>query len=535
MSLPGQADEHRERITDLGVRPPDWRGLWSWQGLEGAVAVTLGVVSFFATIGGSRVWGLLLVALGVISLRQVRRSDRPAAQAARLGRSVALVLVGVALFGASQAGVELIGLVAGLAGIVGGLVRLAISPTRQRGDRSWWFASALAAVGGGLMVALFSTEIVGVATEALGIVVATLGALTLVSCVFDLPEARESLWHSPRRAWRWLVKRPGSIEDAAALRTAMLTEGPDAGRRMSRFSLLMGFSSVIATMGVITDSTAVVIGAMLIAPLMGPLMGAALSLGMGWPKLLGRHALMAAAGSALAVAISAILGRVLPGTIDLASNSQIVARVSPTLLDLVVAIAAGGAGAFALSRPDISDSLPGVAIAISLVPPLSVSGLSWQAGGYAEAYGAMLLFLTNASAILIVGATTFVFTGLIPIRRATASRQRVRTFTAGLVALVALVTLGLAVNSVLLSDRVSNRGEARAVVDEWLREHDQFTLDSVAVDGSVVTVVVSGPKPGPPAEDLHDRLQERLDLYEVGLDLRVRAQERTTVGDIQDE
>ena len=89
--------------------------------------------------------------------------------------------------------------------------------------------------------------------------------------------------------------------------------------------------------------------------------------------------------------------------VDAANNSQVAARVSPRLIDLVAALATGAVGAFALVRSDVSDTLPGVAIAISLVPPLVVVGLTLESGVPDESLGALLLFGTNVAAIIATG------------------------------------------------------------------------------------------------------------------------------------
>jgi len=160
---------------------------------------------------------------------------------------------------------------------------------------------------------------------------------------------------------------------------------------------------------------------------MTPLMGMAISLVMGWPNRLTRSAVVAAAGILLAISIGLLLGWIAPTVIDTTTNGQILARSTPTILDMITAVAAGAAGAYGLSRPDVSDSLPGVAIAISLVPPLSVVGIAYSQSDWEAGSGALLLFATNMVAILIVGGITFVFTGVTPLARITENQHRVRT------------------------------------------------------------------------------------------------------------
>ena len=103
------------------------------------------------------------------------------------------------------------------------------------------------------------------------------------------------------------------------------------------------------------------------------------------------------------IALGWLLGQLTPVPVVAATNAQVAGRVDPTLGDLIAALATGAVGSFALVRDDVSDTLPGVAIAISLVPPLAVVGLTLESGAPEQALGALLLFLTNFGAILLTG------------------------------------------------------------------------------------------------------------------------------------
>ncbi len=170
-----------------------------------------------------------------------------------------------------------------------------------------------------------------------------------------------------------------------------------------RFGVLLFLSVVIASGGVLGDSTATVIGAMIVAPLMTPIMATALGVVTGDLRHLGRSLLTVAMGVAATVSLSYLIGVLSPVVVDATTNSQVAGRISPRLSDLMVALASGAAGAFALSRRNVSDTLPGVAIAISLVPPLCVVGIMLANHDASASAGAMLLFLTNFLAILVAG------------------------------------------------------------------------------------------------------------------------------------
>lgn len=310
-----------------------------------------------------------------------------------------------------------------------------------------------------------------------------------------------------------LVAAMGTIADRtdgserSSIRSKVLFEGDDRRVRFSRFLTLMGFASAIASLGVLADSTAVVIGAMLVAPLLTPLMGMSLSLVTGWTDEFGRAGLVAGAGTLVAVftgfLASAIIGK---GT-DITTNTQIVSRSSPTLIDLGIALAAGGAGAYALSRRDVSDALPGVAVAIALVPPLAVVGVTAQLGSWSESAGALLLFVTNALAILSMGALVFIVTGVAA--NETDPDWRLDHLLVGFAALGVLVLALLTANTAEINRTGADNDIAATTVEDWIGDRSLEVL-GVTVDGSSVVVVLSGAEMPDDTDDLATALGGRL-------------------------
>ncbi|MCP4225556.1 MAG: DUF389 domain-containing protein, partial [Actinomycetia bacterium] len=282
-------------------------------------------------------------------------------------------------------------------------------------SQPWSSIRVVSMLGAGGLLLAFPAELFAASTILFALAWMASAVLVLVISITSHSEEPSGFVDSAHLVGAWLIDRPKSVEDRQALYDRILYEGPMTTQRLVRFFTLMSFASIIASMGVIADSTAVVIGAMLIAPLMTPLMGMAISLVMGWPRRLTRSTLVAGAGIILSIGLGVVWGLATPTVIDTTTNSQIVARSSPTVLDLIIALAAGAAGAYALSRPDVSDSLPGVAISIALVPPLSVVGISYAQGDWSSGHGALLLFATNMLAILVMGGLTFVATGVTPV------------------------------------------------------------------------------------------------------------------------
>ncbi len=180
-----------------------------------------------------------------------------------------------------------------------------------------------------------------------------------------------------------------------------------------RFYVMVLVSTMIAGFGLVSDSTAVVIGAMLVAPLMTPIFGISLALVRGDSHLL-KQALQAEfLGVLMAVAMGILVGVVMATLAPhYQATHEMLSRTQPNLFDLVVAVLAGFAGAYALIDEKISPALPGVAIATAIVPPLANCGLCIGYGAYHGALGSFLLFFANFLSILLVSSVLFYKAGM---------------------------------------------------------------------------------------------------------------------------
>ncbi len=400
--------------------------------------------------------------------------------------------------------------------------RIAIDGRRDP-DAENWMTSTVALTAAGLLTLSFPEQVLAAATTIAAAGWITVSVIVVAVSLDGRRTGTTDYQGVMQLVQDWLIERPKSADARQALYAKILYEGPNTQRRIVRFSALMGFAAVIASMGVITDSTAVVIGAMLIAPLMTPLMGMAISLVMGWPNRLARATSIALSGIVFAIGIGLLLGLIAPTVINTATNTQIVARSSPTVLDLIIAVAAGAAGAYGLSRPDVSDSLPGVAIAISLVPPLTVVGIAYSQGDWGAGNGALLLFTTNMVAILIMGGLTFVVTGVTPIAQVAENQHRVRTSLAAVGVASAIVFGGLTLNGDQITSNALELSNAESTVDDWLVESPLHTLVTADIEDATVTAVIIGPSDG-----LGDIDQLAADLTEA-LDRRIEVEVRLIV------
>ena len=191
-------------------------------------------------------------------------------------------------------------------------------------------------------------------------------------------------------------------------------EFEQAARPGLQYYLLSALSCVLATLGLITNSVAVIIGAMLVAPLMGPIMGLALSSIRSRPGLYRRSLFGLASGAALAITLSALIAAVarhLPFDALATVPPEVRSRANPSLFDLGIALAGGSAGAYATARMKGVAAVIGVAIATALMPPLCAVGIGIALTDVDIARGAFLLFLTNLVAIAFSAVVVFAALG----------------------------------------------------------------------------------------------------------------------------
>ena len=311
-------------------------------------------------------------------------------------------------------------------------------------------------------------------------------------------------------------------EDVARFESKLFFEGVRRWRQAEQFSVLLFLAAIIATTGVLGDSTATVIGAMIISPLMMPIMATAAALVMGQMRRAGRSFLTVIVGVAGVIALSfflAFLFTFMGGVINFGVNSQILGRVSPRVIDLVAALASGAAGAFCMSREDISDSLAGVAISISLVPPLCVVGISLQSGQLIAAGGAFLLFITNFLSILLAGGGVLALLGLGRAATRHIKGTARRDAFAAIVLGVMFVTVPLALTGVRIAADAKAQLTSEDIVGAWIARTD-YKIRDVQASGDQINVIIIG-HGDPPAFDtlvanLNDQLQHHV---KVNLDI----------------
>lgn len=288
------------------------------------------------------------------------------------------------------------------------------------------------------------------------------------------------------------------------------TEAYTRIRRSARpdldFYILISLATIIAALGLIITSPAVVIGAMLVAPLMSPMVGTGLAVVLGDVRFIRLSIGAVLRGVVLAIAVGAVTGLL---SLNQPATSELLARTQPSLIDLAIAMFSGLAGAYAICRSDAAGALPGVAIAAALVPPLATVGISLTSGRYGHAFGAMLLFTANFVSISSATALMFLILGFRPTvaqksRRAVQARSwRVAIIS---LAIVSALILGFTYQ---LAQEQSRLIRINEVVEEKLEEVADASLDEapiVTFEGNFLTLDVTArstkPIPHRVVEDL---------------------------------
>jgi uncharacterized hydrophobic protein (TIGR00341 family) len=197
---------------------------------------------------------------------------------------------------------------------------------------------------------------------------------------------------------------------AAATREELYSQVAKGARLDSNFLLLTFLSTIVATIGLAEDNVAVVVGAMVIAPLLGPNIALALGTSLGDRDLMWQALKSSLAGLALALLVSYVIGTIWP--VDL-SSEEILARTDVGLDSVVLALASGAAAVLSLTT-GLSTTLVGVMVAVALLPPTAALGMLLGTGQPPLAFGAALLLAVNVVCVLLSAMTLFLFKGVRP-------------------------------------------------------------------------------------------------------------------------
>lgn len=439
----------------------------------------LAVVVILAILGVTRLWGAF--------------ADRPV----NIGEAfigIVLIAVGLSMALFTEESIDVITKALGFAlGVIGLYVAFRAFALR-RTDENWVFnfVRGLIYAATGAVVAVLPDAIASSLVLAAAGAALVWGAVTLAIGLTEDDAGEIGPGEMGRFIKNWLEARDLGDDMRDSVIDALYFEEPSAVQKQTGFWVLLVLSVAIATLGVLADSTAVVIGAMLVAPLMTPIMGTSAAIVNGWMRRVSTSMATVAGGVVVAIAAAWIVAAWSPQLIPLTSNTQVLSRISPTLIDMMIAVAAGAAGAYAIIDQRVSSSITGVAIAVALVPPLAVVGVMLHAGSGADALGAFLLFLTNLVSIILVASIVFVAGGLAPVTQMRANSAKMRTIigTVLLGALIIVVPLAFTSNGIIVS--AARQSTAQSVTASWIAANEDMRVNRVTVKGATISVVVTG-------------------------------------------
>ena len=333
---------------------------------------------------------------------------------------------------------------------------------------------------------------------------------------------------------RYEQRIPMTTDDRTRIIQALFPEGQKFAPFARRFTVLMAVAVAIAVFGLVSNSTAVVIGAMLVAPLLTPILGLGAAVIMGWPRRVVRYSLIVVVASLGSVLLSYSMGVVMKFDLD-PLPGELLARTAPNMLDLGIAIAAGTAGAFALVRRQAGDAMSGAAVAVALVPPLSSVGILAQQGEMDLARGAMLLFFTNVAGVVMAGTVTFIASGFVPGMqllygaRSTIGRMR------WIALAVVVVVLPLQLDQPGLIAPAPAFDDVESIIDDWIAASgmsDTIEVVDLVVDvndgEAKIDLVLAAAEQPPPAPLLAESLSDQL-RRKVKLDVKSVPSQSTSV------
>jgi uncharacterized hydrophobic protein (TIGR00271 family) len=522
--MDGIKDEQRDHKDNAEYTPPLSSAAGGLSkiivyGIGGAVLLVMMASNTISIADSEEIVGFILLATGLFEfvIALIRYHELRF-----LAPGTLAIIVGAILLAWPSETVRVVGLALGGLIVVRGALDMwsGVRRWNAAGSNSWIVVRGLIGLIFGAIVLIFPAPAVQFLII-LTAIAAILRALITISFVVTHRGAAATIDAADTSGivTYWMTLRDMSNEENGQLeRTVFLFRG-DRRSRLWRFGIFMALAATIATFGIATDSTAVVIGAMLIAPLMAPILGVSAGLINGRLRLATWSGLIALAGIFGTIALAWLLSGMIPDLQAVVTNSQVTSRTAPNLLDLAIAVAAGAAGAYGVSRVEGSDALPGVAVSIALIPPLAVIGITLHANDLPGAAGASLLFLTNMFSIILMAGLVFLLVGYGEWSELYRRKDRIRTSFAIVALGAVLITIPLALTGQTILGNASDLRKGTEAVDTWLGEDTQYRVNDLSVDGDEIDVQLIGPgiPPLPPTSTLAEIVTD-----EIGRPLTVR-------------
>lgn len=275
------------------------------------------------------------------------------------------------------------------------------------------------------------------------------------------------------------------------------------------YMVLMVLSTLLATLGLFANSSPVVIGAMILAPLMAPIISLSMASLRQDKKLVIDSAYTILAGLGIAFLSAVFITRITPIH---TANAEILARTSPNLLDLGIAVVSGIAGAYAHAREEVAKTLAGVAIAVALVPPLAAAGIGLGWLDWNIFFGASLLLFTNLAGMVLAASVTFMFLGFSPFRLATKG-----VFISLLIVIIFSIPLALGFNQMVYEHKIVQSLDGWQTKNVMLRDVRVQSNNPLSIS---VVFVTANPLDDDAIDQIKDQIEKRLNT-EVELEISI--------------
>mgnify|MGYP002623396661 CR=1 FL=1 len=322
---------------------------------------------------------------------------------------------------------------------------------------------------------------------------------------------KNRFWESVKKQWREITSVSGELDTAAA------TEKIRGGIYMRGTTIwILVCSIVIASVGLNVNSIPVIIGAMLVSPLMGPIFGMGLSLCINDRSLFGdaiKNFLVMVLVSLLS---SFLYFKLTP--LKMANPTELLARTSPTIFDVFIAFAGGIAGMLEQSRKDRGTVLSGVAIATALMPPLCTAGFGLASGNMHYFFGALYLFLINTVFILIAAYLTASYLHFEKVGEDNRRSRRFRTFSY-------IILAAIIIPSIFSAIAMIRRNNIQRETMEFIEENKSFGnayIYNYEISGDKATIFYAGDL-GEGDIDYLQAAAARHGLGEKNIEIKVRS------------
>jgi len=284
---------------------------------------------------------------------------------------------------------------------------------------------------------------------------------------------------------------PGSKEEInegefRASRESLITYANSKSEINTHYILQVIFSGIIASLGLILDNVAVIVGAMIIAPVLGPILAITIGVVLADTELVKKGVKAEIAAVILAVVIGAFFGLFIPNT---GITDSLRVRMYPTIADLIIAAAAGGAGAYSLIKGQIESGLVGVMIAASLIPVMSTIGVGVSLGNEEMIYGAGLLLLGNYLALFLSNIIVFYFKGLRPqIWYKNYAEKTIKKTLVFIIIMVILISVPLGFITIYQLYTEKPAEIVKDIIKENIMYNWNYRIEEIRVDGNLITI-----------------------------------------------